>query len=72
MKSLVGMAAAHDVEVILVTFAHNSLDRRSDKGWGNIQADEAVAYGIQRHNRIIKELEQNQFNPDHSRRQRNS
>jgi hypothetical protein len=25
---LVGMAAAHDVEVILVTFAHNSLDRR--------------------------------------------
>lgn len=56
MKSLVGMAAAHDVEVILVTFAHNSLDRRSDKGWGNIQADEAVAYGIQRHNRIIKEL----------------
>ena len=52
MRSLIGTARAHGVDVVLVTFAHNRIRDRSTP-WGT---DAAAAAGIEHHNEITRGL----------------
>ncbi len=54
IESLIGIAKVRNIEVILVTFAHNKVHQgHLSESWG---MEEMAAKGVHRHNQILKKL----------------